>query len=119
MGRGVLRPETVAAMRAVEARRFGLPIWGLGTMLYAPDGQGSFVERDHTMAHGFAAAAADAGTERVVYLSGLHPSGELSEHLASRVEVGEIFLAGAKAIQAARAVGSFSRDLVMRYFADA
>ena len=29
---------------------------------------------------------------RIVYLSGLHPRGELSEHLASRVEVGEIFL---------------------------
>lgn len=42
-GRGALRPQTVAAMREVEAHRFGLPIWGLGTMLYAPDGEGSFV----------------------------------------------------------------------------
>jgi hypothetical protein len=30
-------------MRTVQARRFGLPIWGLGAMLYAPDGEGSFV----------------------------------------------------------------------------
>ncbi|CAA9425454.1 MAG: Beta-lactamase class C-like and penicillin binding proteins (PBPs) superfamily [uncultured Rubellimicrobium sp.] len=43
VGREVLRPETVIAMRVIEARRFGLPIWGLGTILYAPDGQGSFV----------------------------------------------------------------------------
>ena len=28
-----------------------------------------------------------AGVRRIVYLSGLHPAGELSEHLASRVEV--------------------------------
>jgi uncharacterized protein YbjT (DUF2867 family)/tryptophan-rich sensory protein len=61
-------------------------------LLHSMDGQGSFVQRDRTMAQGFAAAAADAGTDRVVYLSGLHPTGELSEHLASRVEVGEIFL---------------------------
>jgi CubicO group peptidase (beta-lactamase class C family) len=43
VGRGVLLPDTVAMMRTVQARRFGLPIWGLGTMLYAADGQGSYV----------------------------------------------------------------------------
>jgi CubicO group peptidase (beta-lactamase class C family) len=42
-GRGVLSPETLALMRAPAARQLGLPIWGLGTMLYARDGQGSFV----------------------------------------------------------------------------
>ena len=61
-------------------------------LLHSMDGQGSFVQRDRTMAQGFAAAASDAGTGRIVYLSGLHPRGDLSEHLASRVEVGEIFL---------------------------
>lgn len=61
-------------------------------LLHSMDGQGSFVQRDRTMAQAFAAAAADAGTHRIVYLSGLHPQGDLSEHLASRVEVGEIFL---------------------------
>ena len=61
-------------------------------LLHSMDGQGGFVQRDRTMAQGFAAAAADAGTDRIVYLSGLHPGGDLSEHLASRVEVGEIFL---------------------------
>lgn len=43
VGRGVLSPETVAKMRTLQVRRFGLPIWGLGTMLYAADGQGSYV----------------------------------------------------------------------------
>jgi uncharacterized protein YbjT (DUF2867 family) len=61
-------------------------------LLHSMDGQGDFVQRDRTMAQAFAAAAADAGTDRIVYLSGLHPGGDLSEHLASRVEVGEIFL---------------------------
>lgn len=42
-GRGVLAPETLALMRAPAARQLGLPIWGLGTMLYARDGAGSFV----------------------------------------------------------------------------
>ena len=35
-------------------------------------------------------AAQKAGLQRLIYLSGLHPDGELSRHLASRVKVGEI-----------------------------
>ena len=62
-------------------------------LLHSMDGKGDFVERDRRMAEGFAAAASAAGVKRIVYLSGLHPEGELSPHLASRVEVGEIFLA--------------------------
>src|SRR5689334_2900762 len=85
-------------------------------LLHSMDGQGSFVDRDRTMAQGFAAAAADAGTARVVYLSGLHPSGELSEHLASRVEVGEIFLAApvpATVLQAGVVLGDGSASFDM------
>ena len=42
-----------------------------------------------TLAH----AAHDAGVERIVYLGGIAPDGEeLSPHLASRAEVGEILL---------------------------
>ncbi|MGN6751609.1 MAG: tryptophan-rich sensory protein [Intrasporangium sp.] len=52
-----------------------------------------FAERDRTMARGFARAARQAGVGRLVYLGGLHPRGEqLSEHLASRQEVGQILL---------------------------
>ena len=41
----------------------------------------------------FAEAAKDAGVSRIVYLGGLDPEGEeLSEHLASRAEVGRILL---------------------------
>ena len=39
----VLTAETRAAMRAPHAAQFGADIWGLGTMLYAPNGRGDFV----------------------------------------------------------------------------
>ena len=62
-------------------------------LLHSMDSHGDFRRRDRALAETFAAAARAAGTDRIVYLSGLHPSGELSEHMASRVEVGEILLA--------------------------
>src|SRR5262249_43559899 len=42
-GRGVLAPATLALMRAPHASQFGVEIWGLGTMLYAPNGAGDFI----------------------------------------------------------------------------
>jgi uncharacterized protein YbjT (DUF2867 family) len=52
-----------------------------------------FEEADRAAARSFAAAAADAGVRRVVYLGGLAPAGEeLSPHLRSRGEVGQILL---------------------------
>lgn len=61
-------------------------------LLHSMDGRGNFRERDRGLAKTFARAARGAGIGRIVYLSGLHPEGELSDHLASRVEVGEILL---------------------------
>ena len=63
-------------------------------LLHSMDRSGAdFRGRDKELAHGFARAASDAGVQRIVYLSGLHPAGEhLSDHLGSRVEVGEILL---------------------------
>lgn len=61
-------------------------------LLHSMDGRGDFVARDRVLATRFATLAERAGVRRIVYLSGLHPAGELSEHLASRVEVGEILL---------------------------
>ena len=49
--------------------------WGAG-------GEGDFAERDREGAENFAAAAAEAGVERIVYLGGLSDGG--SKHLASR-----------------------------------
>ncbi|MEQ8267925.1 MAG: serine hydrolase domain-containing protein [Parvibaculum sp.] len=42
-GRGVLSPATLETMHAPQAFLFGLPVWGLGESLYAPNGAGSFV----------------------------------------------------------------------------
>ncbi len=43
LGRGVLSPATLEAMRAPDARLYGLPVWGLGPTLYAPNGAGGFI----------------------------------------------------------------------------
>lgn len=62
-------------------------------LLHSMEGGGDFVSRDRHLAQSFAAAAKKAGLSRIVYLSGLHPpDAELSPHLGSRVEVGEILL---------------------------
>ncbi len=42
----------------------------------------------------FARAAAEAGVERIVYLGGVAPSGTGSDHLRSRLDVGEALRAG-------------------------
>lgn len=53
-----------------------------------------YARLDRRIAHTVAEAAAALGVARIVYLSGLHPDGvELSPHLASRAEVGDILLA--------------------------
>ncbi|MDZ7708317.1 MAG: NAD(P)H-binding protein [Trueperaceae bacterium] len=51
-------------------------------------------EREVAAAAGFAEVAAEAGVQRIVYLGGVAPTGPGSEHLQSRVEVGETLRAG-------------------------
>ncbi|GAA4812190.1 SDR family oxidoreductase [Actinomycetospora chlora] len=73
-----------------------------------------------------AQAAREAGVSRVVYLGGMHPEvddpNELSEHLASRAEVGEIFLRSGVptvVLQAAVILGSGSASFEMlRYLTE-
>ena len=63
-------------------------------LLHSMDGAADFEERDRELARTFGLAAEAAGTQRIVYLSGLHPATEkLSTHLASRVEVGDLLMA--------------------------
>jgi uncharacterized protein YbjT (DUF2867 family) len=51
----------------------------------------SFEEQDRTGAQNFANAAREAGVRRIIYLGGLgHSTDQLSAHLRSRQEVGEI-----------------------------
>lgn len=75
-----------------------------------------FAARDARMAEVFAAAAKKEGVQRMIYLSGLHPDEELSEHLASRVEVGDILMASGvptAVLQAAVVLGNGSISFTM------
>ena len=75
---------------------------GVDTAYYLVHSMGSradFRERDRVCAHNFACAARRQGVRRVIYLGGLGASGgaespvghrDLSSHLASRHEVGDV-----------------------------
>ncbi|KZB86121.1 SDR family oxidoreductase [Amycolatopsis regifaucium] len=82
-----------------------------------------FVEIDREAARTVAEAAKTAGVRRLVYLGGIVPDDdELSPHLASRAEVGRVFLeSGVPAIvlQAAVIIGSGSASFEMlRYLTE-
>ena len=69
---------------------------GIGVAYYLVHSMGrgadrDFAERDRRGAENFAAAAADAGVRRIVYLGGL---GEGSEHLSSRHQTGRALASG-------------------------
>jgi uncharacterized protein YbjT (DUF2867 family) len=76
-----------------------------------------FVAEEARSARNVVAAAHRAGVRRLVYLSGLHPSGaDLSPHLRSRTAVGEILLdSGIETIvlQAGIVIGSGSASFEM------
>jgi uncharacterized protein YbjT (DUF2867 family) len=82
-----------------------------------------FVEVDRRGAQVVADAASKAAVARIVYLGGILPSaGKLSAHLASRAEVGRIFLASGVptvVLQAAMIIGSGSASFEMlRYLTE-
>lgn len=56
-------------------------------------GHENFAKTERESAENVAVVAGEVGVSRIVYLGGLHPvSGELSEHLESRAEVGRILI---------------------------
>ncbi|GIH92700.1 SDR family oxidoreductase [Planobispora siamensis] len=92
-------------------------------LVHSMAGGPAFAERDRRAAETFAGAAAQAGVGRIVYLGGLtHASGELSAHMRSRAEVGEIFLRApvpAVVLRAATVIGSGSASFEMlRYLTE-
>lgn len=112
----VRRPSTLAP--AME---------GVGCVYYLVHGMGAhgrdFRDVERASARAVAHQAAASGCERIVYLGGVAPAGEPSEHLASRLEVGEILRGGVVPtveLRAAMVIGAGSaswrimRDLAMR-----
>ncbi len=82
-----------------------------------------FEETDRRAARAFGAAAKAAGVQRIVYLGGLVPAHEeLSPHLASRAEVGQLLLDSGvptAVLQAAVILGSGSASFEMlRYLTE-
>jgi len=86
-------------------------------LVHSMGSSADFVAEEATSARNVVAAAHRADVRRLVYLSGLHPSGaDLSPHLQSRTAVGEILLdSGIETIvlQAGIVIGSGSASFEM------
>jgi len=84
----------VVAADVLDAASVHAAMDGVETAYYLVHSMGStasFEQQDRIGAQNFADAARDAGVQRIVYLGGLgHSSDQLSAHLRSRQEVGEI-----------------------------
>ena len=105
-------PESLAgALHGIEAAYYLIHLMGAG---------GDFAERDRRAARNFVAAGRHL--QHVIYLGGLLPEAKnVSKHLASRAEVGEILRAGLPATEfrAGPVVGSGSASFEMvRYLTE-
>ena len=84
---------SVVAGDVLDPSSLGAAFAGVRAAYYLVHSMGaraSFERADRDGAENFATAARAAGVERIVYLGGLGNGRELSPHLASRQEVGEI-----------------------------
>jgi uncharacterized protein YbjT (DUF2867 family) len=78
----MLRPETLGeALEGVDSAFY---------LVHSMGSSGDFQEQDRTAALNFSNAARIAGVRRIIYLGGLGQDSELSRHLSSRQEVGQI-----------------------------
>lgn len=112
----LLRPETLpAALRDIKVAYYLVHSMG--------GGNADFRELERRAAEAFVAASAKADVERIVYLGGPAPLGHPSEHLKSRLQVGEILRAGAVStveLRASMVIGTggaswqIVRDLALR-----
>jgi uncharacterized protein YbjT (DUF2867 family) len=110
----VLDPATlVPVMKGCDAAYY---------LVHSMDGSGGFRERDRQAAVNFRDAATQAEVGRIVYLGGLGQGEQLSEHLASRQEVGAALAEGptpVTEIRAAVIIGSGSVSFeMMRYLTE-
>ena len=63
-------------------------------LVHRISGRKDYLEREVDGARDFAAAAAAAGLERIVYVGAVEPAGEPSRHLRARLETGRVLRAG-------------------------
>lgn len=122
---GYLRDRAAESTQVVQADALDRDsldraLQGVGTVYYlihSMGARGSFVEQDRLAARNFAEAAARAGVERIIYLGGLGAEREeLSPHLRSRQEVGDILRQSGCAVLEFRAsivIGSGSLSFEM------
>ncbi|MCA9914120.1 MAG: NAD(P)H-binding protein, partial [Anaerolineae bacterium] len=92
--------------------------------IHSMEGGANFDDRDAQAAHNFGDAASTAGVERIIYLGGLGVESEenLSEHLESRQQVGDILREYEPAVTEFRAAilvgsGSISFEMI-RYLTE-
>jgi uncharacterized protein YbjT (DUF2867 family) len=110
----------VVAGDVLDATSLGESLRGVGTAAYLIHSMGDsdeFETTDRQAASNFAKAAREAGVRRIVYLGGLGEDGaDLSAHLRSRHEVGEILRASGVPVVELRAsiiIGSGSLSFEM------
>lgn len=63
-------------------------------LIHSMSQEGDFSEVERECAEAFQQACESQGVDRIVYLTGMVPDGELSEHLESRTQTGEILRSG-------------------------
>jgi len=81
-----LQPDTLdAALEGVEVAYYLVHSMGAGA---------DFASRDRAAAEAFRGAAERAGVRRIIYLGGLQPPSNTSEHLESRRETGAVLAGG-------------------------
>ena len=109
------RADVERALEGIDAAYF--LVHGMGS------GQRDYAAKERLAAAQFAEAAARAGVKRIIYLGGVAPVAKPSEHLKSRLEVGEVLRAGSVPtleLRASMIIGKGSaswqivRDLAMR-----
>ena len=92
-------------------------------LIHGMKGSGDYEKSEHEAAALFRSQADKAGLDRVIYLGGVRPAGEVSKHLRSRLETGEELRGGRTPVaelQASMVIGHGSdsfrmvRDLAAR-----
>jgi uncharacterized protein YbjT (DUF2867 family) len=116
----VAESTEVVQADALDEASLGEAFQGVDTAYYLIHSMGSgsnFEVEDRRAARFFAAAARNAGVRRIVYFGGLGRGKDLSPHLASRQEVGEILrTSGVPTIELRTAIvvgsGSLSFEMI-------